>query len=440
MPRTSLLRRAGALVAVTVAVATLTAVPAQATNPGLDPANRLGDLTLTRVSGTLTTGGGPTELTTAVGCPDGFRKSSRVLFFWEDGTQASKWPGIVQAAAAPGNGLDGQPMARTGTSAGRWVTASFPASAFQSGRATYVVTCDPGAEPDGTYPAATDPIGTATYFSVDVQIDTDAKTWAVVSDPVVKADTTTTLTPTARSDGSVTLTAAVAPAAATGPVSFVDAATGAEVGTGPLAGGSASATVAALDAGKEYRFKAVYGGDARHNGSESNEAVVTTVAEPQPPQQESTDITVTIPASATGLKFTVTPGAVALSQATLDGTSYVASGTLGAVTVSDSRTTRTPWTLNGKAGAFVNKADATKTFAASSLGWTPALVGTGNAGTAGAAVAAGANGGLSTDKPLAQALADVTGAETRVEAGIALKAPSDVAAGDYTATLTLTLI
>jgi hypothetical protein len=438
MPRTSLLRRAGALVAVAVAAATLTAMPAQAANGVLDPANRLGDITLTPESGTIATGGGPTGLTTAAGCPDGFRKSSRVLFIWEDGTQASRWPGIVQAAAATGNGLDGQPMARTGTSAARWITAGFPASAFQSGLATYVVTCDEGAAPDGTYPATTDPVGTAKYFSVDVRIDTDAKTWAVVSAPVEKSDTTTTLTPTAGNDGSVILTAAVAPAAATGPVSFVDTSTGTQVGSGILANGSASATVAGLTAGTEYRFTAVYGGDAAHNGSESNEAVVTTVAEPQPPQQ--TDITVTIPASATGLTFTVTPGAVALSQATLDGTSYVASGTLGAVTVSDSRTTRTSWTLNGKAGAFVNKADATKTFAASSLGWTPALVGTGNAGTAGAAVAPGANGGLSTDKALAQAAAGVTGAETRVEAGIALKAPSDVAAGDYTATLTLTLI
>ncbi|QZN86848.1 Ig-like domain-containing protein [Cellulomonas sp. C5510] len=437
MPRTSFLRRAGALVAAAVAAATLTAMPAQAANGVLDPANRLGDITLTPSSGALATGGGPTGLTTAVGCPDGFRKSSRVLFIWEDGTQASKWPGIVQAAAAAGNGLDGQPMARTGTSAARWITAGFPASAFQSGLATYVVTCDPGETPDGTYPATTDPVGTAKYFSVDVRIDTEAKTWAVDAAPVEKVDTTTTLTPTAGNDGSVILTAAVVPAA-TGSVSFVNTATGAQVGAGTLADGSASATVAGLTAGTEYRFKAVYGGDAAHNGSESNEAVVTTVAEPQPPQQ--TDITVTIPASATGLKFTVTPGAVALSQATLDGTSYVASGTLGAVTVSDSRTTRTPWTLNGRAGAFVNKADATKTFAASALGWTPALVGTGNAGTAGAAVAPGANGGLSTDKALAQATAGVTGDETRVEAGIALKAPSDVAAGEYTATLTLTLI
>jgi hypothetical protein len=435
----SSLRRAltGVLAAVAL-TSTLLAVAPAATAAAGDPL-QLGSLTAAPTSGTIDAAamtGWLTSVSTAEGevCPPGFRSRSGFHAVVDGTLDTTAIAGVMRAGSAYGTDSAGinDGETRIVRSEGRVATTTgvVPWNKAAAGATLELRhTCQAAA----AYAPATDP-----YYSVTVVVQPGGAWQVSDGAPVEKADTTTTLTPTAGNDGSVILTAAVAPAAATGPVSFLDTATGATVGTGTLASGSASATVAGLTAGTEYRFQAVYGGDAQHNGSESNEAVVTTVAEPQPPQD--TDITVTIPASATGLKFTVTPGAVALSQATLDGTSYVASGTLGAVTVSDSRTTRTPWTLNGKAGAFVNKADPTKTFAASSLGWTPALVGSGNAGTAGAAVAAGANGGLSTDKPLAQAPAGVTGAETRVQAGIALKAPSDVAAGDYTATLTLTLI
>jgi hypothetical protein len=160
------------------------------------------------------------------------------------------------------------------------------------------------------------------------------------------------------------------------------------------------------------------------------------VGEPVPPQQ--TEVTVTIPASAQGLRFTVTPGGVALAQAELDGEEFVATGALQEVRVTDTRADKQQWTLNGRTSDFDGPGDAA--IDGSALGWEPELLGTGNAGTAGAEVAPGTAGGLSSDKPLAQAPAGVGQSETRVQAGVTLRAPADTPAGDYAATLTLTLI
>ncbi|PWC04312.1 Ig-like domain-containing protein [Agromyces badenianii] len=376
---------------------------------------------------------GPGEVRTSTGCPDGYRRSSRTFVVQPDGTE--KVAAINRTnTAAVGWGLQGEPMLLISNRA-----QAFAIDTLADGLNKFVVTCDAPLE-DGTPVPKNAPIGDSKYFVAYLQVDRAAQSWTVVPKPVEKADTTVSLTPTAGNDGSVTLTATVSPAAATGSVSFVNTATGTEIGTGTLTAGSASTTVTGLAAGTSHSFKAVYAGDDDHNGSESGVATVNTVAEPQPPQ--NTAITVTIPASATGLKFTVTPGAVALSAATLNGTSYVATGTLEQAKVSDNREVRTAWALNGSASEFVNTTDNTKKIAASSLGWKPELIGgaAANGGTAGAEIAAGANGGLSSQKSLAQAAAGATVANTTVKAGITLKAPADTAAGDYTSTLTITLI
>ncbi|AWB95418.1 hypothetical protein DCE93_06895 [Agromyces badenianii] len=394
----------------------------------LDPATRSG---VSQGSSALVSG--PSTVTTDIGCPEGYRRSSRTFIVHPDGTEKA---GAVMRAnmTAAAWGLQGNAITLVVNRASNWFNDT-----LTDGLNAFVVTCDAPTE-DGGFVPNNAPIGDSKYFVAYLQVDRAAQSWTVVPKPVEKADTTASLTPTAGNDGSVTLTATVSPAAATGSVSFVNTATGTEIGTGTLTAGSASTTVTGLAAGTSHSFKAVYAGDDDHNGSESGVATVNTVAEPQPPQ--NTAITVTIPASATGLKFTVTPGAVALSAATLNGTSYVATGTLEQAKVSDNREVRTAWALNGSASEFVNTTDNTKKIAASSLGWKPELIGgaAANGGTAGAEIAAGANGGLSSQKSLAQAAAGATVANTTVKAGITLKAPADTAAGDYTSTLTITLI
>ena len=452
-------RRTGLALATALAVALpgLTATTAEALAPGLDPADRLGAITFDVTEGAISSAGAPQQLTTVAGCPEGFRRSSRVLFVWSDGTWdrfSNHSPALTHVSAAEGSGLDGAAIDRRNPAdttdfslryASRWNTTGFTGQNFDghSGAATYVITCDPGQEPDGTAPAYTDGVGDSKYFSTDVRITWNdggyggTGTWEVIPDaPVEKAETTTTLTPTAGNDGSVTLTAAVAPAAATGDVTFTNVGTGATVGTGAVEGGKASLNVADLEADTQYTFRAQYAGDALHNASTSNDAIVTTVGEPIPPQD--TEVTVTIPASAQGLRFTVSPDGVALSAAELEGEEFVATGTLEEVRVTDTRSERKQWTLNGRSSDFAGPGEAT--IDGSALGWKPALVGAGNAGTAGAEVVPGTGGGLSSDKPLAQAPDGVTQTETRVQAGVTLNAPADTPAGDYASTLTLTLI
>ncbi|MFC5931800.1 hypothetical protein [Cryobacterium melibiosiphilum] len=317
---------------------------------------------------------------------------------------------------------------------------------FQTGLNRFIVTCDP------TLRTMTDSFADSKYFLVTLDVNVAAKSWTVVANPVNEEKLTPSIAFTktiANADGSVTLTSTVSAGAgvatdATGVVSISGSYSGLATpvsGEAAVSAGVATWRTPVLDADRTYTFTAGYTakGDTKYTDSAVNATTtVTTVAGPTPPQ--NTAITVTIPASATGLKFTMTPGAVALNQAALDGTSYVATGSLGQVTVSDNRRARTAWTLGGNSTNFVNTADATQTIAANSLGWKPALVGATNAGTAGIEVIAGASGGLSASTPLAQAVAGVSTADTTINAGITLKAPADSAAGDYTATLTLTLI
>lgn len=456
--RTNTARRTGfALVtAVAVALTGMITTPAQALAPNLDPGNRLGAVTFDVDRGEISYPGAPQRLTTETGCPEGYRNSSRVLFVWSDGT----WPERISApdngqpasfysGAHPiaGTGLDGNAIERVNFSdsqryASRWNGGGFPGARFDghSGVATYLITCDPGAAPSTTVPTATEGVGASKFFSTDVRITwddaTDTGTWEVVPDePVEKVDTTTTLTGAALNDGGVRLTAAVAPAAATGTVTFKGG-DGSTIATEDLSDGTASTVVGDLEPDNEYTFTAEYAGDAGHEASTSGTLTVTTVGEPIPPQD--TEVTVTIPASAQGLRFTVTPGGVALADAELEGEEFVATGTLPEVRVTDTRADRKQWTLNGRTSDFDGPDGAA--IDGSALGWAPELVGTGNAGTPGAEVAPGNGGGLSSDKPLAQAPAGVTQSETRVQAGVTLRAPANTPAGDYAATLTLTLI
>ena len=434
--------------------ASLLSIAAPASAAELIPENEIQSMTIMVTSRTGTEQGtsalnwGPDSVTTSTGCPEGFRESSRTFIVSPDGTETSAaLPRTSQTA--PAFGLQGNPMDLFGTRASNW--EALTEATLPTGLNKFVVTCD--ALVDGVRPATTDPIGDAKYFVAYLQVDRAAESWTQVpapTVPVVKVTPTVAFTTaTANADGSVTLTATVSGDAgvatnATGVVSISGSYSGLTTpvsGEAAVSAGVATWTTPVLDAGQTYSFTAGYtaNGDTKYTDSAANATTtVITVAEPTPPQ--NTDITVTIPESATGLKFTMTPGAVALNQAALDGTSYVATGSLGEVTVSDNRTTRIAWTLSGNATDFVNAADATQTIAASSLGWKPALVGATNAGAAGIEVIAGASGGLTADTPLAQATAGLSTADTTINAGITLKAPADSAAGDYSATLTLTLI
>ncbi|GAA1743647.1 hypothetical protein [Aeromicrobium alkaliterrae] len=439
-------------------VGSVLAVGAPAQADTSDP-NRLGDLILDKTSGTSLTVESQqwTTVDTAAGaiCPTGFRQRS--------GLTATNASGVVQQVGARARATDtlaaGATLGLSPSDAKIHRTADYAWS-----QAWQLTVADATQLPAGVWEIkhtcqATDTYVPATdkYYSVWIQINAD-RSWAKIANvgPVAPAKTTPTVAfsgSTANADGSVTLTATVKKADgstatdATGQVAFQGTAAGATTVSQNVTptNGVATWTTGVLSAGKQYTFTAgfVGGSDALYNDSTANASTtVTTVAQPVAPQTGDTDITVTIPASPGGLTLTTTPGTVALSTPLLEGTDWVATGNLGEVTVADYRANRVGWNLNGKVTNFVQTADSTKTIAKSNLGWTPQLVGdaSANAGAAGNPVLAG-TGLTDAGSTLASAAPGVAGTETKVKAGLTLKAPSSsTAAGAYKATLTLTLI
>lgn len=448
MTRTVLGRRRArlavtAMLAVAATAATvLIAAPAQAAEltETLNPANRLGTLTVTEpATRTLRNAGDPAALTATLSCPENFRGMSRTFLIWSDGTRDPYFAADPRLSpGVAGDGFDGQPLNLTGSRAATWSGLSTVGVFHDDPNATYVVTCDPGTTWDGAAPDARKPIGDAKYFTVGLKIDATNQTWTVVtSTEPSKTATTTTVVASGITETSATLTATVAPTAATGTVQFTK--DGTNVGApAAVTNGQASVSVSDLTAGTAYTFGAAYSGDTTHDAS-TGSVQATTVAGPPPADSSETDVTVTVPqadaGAPTGLKISTAPApTIALTGPATRAAQqeWVATGQLGAVTVTDDRRdgSKSPWTLTGAATAFTA---GTNQIPAAQLTWTPSK--TAGAGTAGTA------GPITTAKQLATGTASATAnVTTTVAAGLSLAVPASAAAGDYKAKLTLTLI
>jgi len=433
-------------------VGSVLAVGAPAQADTSDP-NRLGDAILDKTSGTAiaTESQQWTTVDTAAGaiCPEGFRFRSSLVAIGPDGQ--TEQAGV--RARATDTLADGATLGLSATDSKVHRTSEYAWSAVWQDTVADASVLVPGVwelrhtcQAANTYAPDTDK-----YYSVWFQVNAD-RSWVKIANvgPVAPAKTTPTVAftgQTANANGTVTLVATVSKAAggvatdATGTVSFAGTGGSSVSGSVAVEGGVATWTSPVLAANALYTFTAgfVGGSDPLYNDSAANASTtLTTVAEPIEPQD--TDITVTIPASPGGLTFTTTAGPVALSTPTLVGTDWVATGELGQVAVSDYREVRTAWSLTGKVTDFTHQTDSTKTIGRQYLGWKPELIPGTNAGTAGIEKLAGT--GLGTDgSVLASAVAGAAGNETKVKAGLTLKAPSSSTnAGDYKATLTLTLI
>jgi hypothetical protein len=148
------------------------------------------------------------------------------------------------------------------------------------------------------------------------------------------------------------------------------------------------------------------------------------------------------PATPAGLTISAKPGPVTVTgpAARPYGRDWIATGSLGNVTVNDDRrdSNAPAWALNGRASAFTAPG-IDEPISSENLGWTPALVS--GPGTAGPVVTAAAVGGLSVDQTLATgAASDNENLTTTVTAELFMTVPSGTPTGSYTATLTLTLI
>ncbi|WP_345752532.1 HtaA domain-containing protein [Microbacterium rhizophilus] len=121
-----------------------------------------------------------------------------------------------------------------------------------------------------------------------------------------------------------------------------------------------------------------------------------------------------------------------LGTASQSGDSFVASGALNTIVVTDTRTGGDEdygWSLSGSVSDFTSGAGS---FDASHLGWTPSVT---------ASSAAVTPGGASADLSASRLLAESTdAASAEVGATLDLQIPADTAAGDYRATVTITAI
>jgi hypothetical protein len=117
-----------------------------------------------------------------------------------------------------------------------------------------------------------------------------------------------------------------------------------------------------------------------------------------------------------------------------DAMSLVTSGALNPVTVADLRTADPGWSVTGTITDF---SGAAGTFEGGLLTWTPEVLSTG----AGQTVTAGEEAaGLEAGKVLGSALADQGRGTAELGADLSLTLPTTVDPGEYTATLTLTVV
>lgn len=154
------------------------------------------------------------------------------------------------------------------------------------------------------------------------------------------------------------------------------------------------------------------------------------------------------------LFMSVQPGGVALVEGAAAGDSRTFTGTLPAVTVTDTRTDvpeDVAWSVVGQASDFQNTADPTLTISNEYLGWAPALVNepAGNEGWVGAGepVDSAAENGTGLTSGVDLLIGSFTSEEAQqvsdqwqATADLKLVAPADqLQSGTYTATLTLSL-
>jgi Bacterial Ig-like domain (group 3) len=291
------------------------------------------------------------------------------------------------------------------------------------------VFCFPGASAQGTAVVDQD-----TYITYSADGTTYTETNTPPTGPI---NTTTTLTASspAFAGQNVTLTATVAPATATGTVTFENG--GTVVGTGPAAvtNGSASVTTQFATAGTES-LTAVYTPTTGTEFQPSNGTLSLNVTTP-PANSGVIPLAVSVPTTGTFTLTVDTADTVNLTVAGLTGT-----GATTAIGVSDTRNTYPGWSVSGQDGAWTGSGTAAGgTFSGNQLGWQPTDTVLAPGVTLAPAVTAAAPG-LGTAALLASAphgLGNGFGTST-LGANLTLVIPPSAPAGPYTSGLTVSAV
>jgi hypothetical protein len=391
-----------------------------------------GDLTLSASTGALTST--PTWSTTTA-CPSSNDTSAEIEEFSSSGTAVSLIsPAVNAGLTAPFSGtLDGNVGALLNVAG---VNATTP------GTVEWAVGCwnGPGGTGTGTTPVLYEQ-------SIFVSVASGATTYTTSSTGPVVTATTTTLTTTPASPTTtgtlVTLSASVSGADGSSPAGTVQFEVGGtDIGT-PVAvntGGTAAAATTTdtfTSAGTEA-LSAVFTPTSAttYASSTGTYSLVVEQAGSLAASGSPVPITVTVASSGTlsvSVVNTTVPLAVSGSTAT---------GTLGDVTVTDSRNTFPGWSVSGMEANFT-ETGGTATIPGDDLGWTPAAVGTlGTGVTVGPAITAGTDpGGLGdTGGVLISAPPGDGFGTNEADAALTLTIPSGQAAGSYAGSMTITYL
>ncbi|MEV4626553.1 Ig-like domain repeat protein [Micromonospora sp. NPDC049523] len=403
----SLLGRTAALAgAVALSVVGLVGVAAPA------QAAALGTLTLNPTTGDVAANPALLGATTSAACPAGFGDQA-VLRFGPVGGQVAN----LNKIASIGN-YDQAPFT---LDANRSITTALGA-APANGEYLFVIECISGV--NGPHPDR---------FETAVTVTGGA--WKVKG--AVEPATPTTTALAASPAGpvelgtNVTLTATVAPAAATGSVDFRRG--GASLGSAPVSNGTATLTTNALSAGTNSLTAVFTPADAAAFAPSTSSAVSVQVTVPGS-LSATQELTADVAPGAFSLA--VAGNAVALTGGVVGG---AATGALNKATVTDLRGTNAGWNLTGQVEPFVGPAGAT--IAANQLGWVPTASEVDeNSGTVVAGAAANPGAGLGDARALCSAAQGSSAGVFECGAALTLDIPDTAAPGSYSATLTLTLV
>jgi hypothetical protein len=393
-----------------------------------------GDLALSATSGALSST--PTWSTTD-GCPSGFQGSAQLAEFapgaTAGATPASRIsPTVASVTTAFSGTLDGNVGALLNTAG---VNATTP------GTSEWAVGCWTGA--GGT--------GSVEYVqSTFVTVASGATTYTTSSTGPVVTATTTTLTASpspATTGATVTLTASVTAADGTvqpGTVQFevggTDIGSPVDVNSGGTAT-PATTTTTFSSAGTEA-LTAVFTptNSTTYSGSTGSFSLSVEQSGSLPATGSPVPISVTVPTTGT-LSVSVVNTAVPL---TVNSAGTVATGTLGNVTITDSRNDYPGWSVTGQQSNFTGSGSASGfSISGDQEGWVPAAVGSLVDGAVlGATVAPGTNpDGLGDTGATLISATPGNGFGTNVaNAALTLDIPAGQVAGAYAGSMTVTYL
>jgi hypothetical protein len=426
---------AGALAAMTSLLTAGSALAGVGTQPG--------DLELLS-SGTVITSGAlsstPTWATTTA-CPAGFQGSAALFEYSAPGgallSQIS--PAVESGLTSPFSGsldsdvdvgqllaLGPSPISATSPGTVEWVVGCYTGQAIGPGQS--------GVNEQSIFISVA---AGATTFTVSA-------TGPTVTSPVTTTTLTTTPASPTTTGTSVLLSASVTAADGSAPAGTVQfELDGTDIGTPVEVNSSGTATPATVSdtfstAGLESLSAVFTPASTSYAPSTGSYSLVVAPAGSVPAIGEPVSVTVTVPPTGS-LSVTVVNTAVALTE---NSAGTQATGTLGLVTVTDSRNTVPGWSVSGQEANFTGSgAAADSPISGNQLGWTPTVSGSlVDGATLGPAVTPAAPGLGSAPGTLAYSGAGCGYGTNVLSASLTLDIPTGQPAGEYTGSLTITYI